>query len=440
MSVQRVLSRPRRVYDDVNTAIERKNTRERVVPITMADKESGDNDASELTIADETVMTKYKTAAEIANRVIAEIVDKCVENASVRNVCIWGDNLIIEETNKVFKKEKNMQKGIAFPVCISANTCICHFSPIKSEPDHIIAKDDILKIDLGVHIDGFISMVAHSIVVGANSENKVTGKKANCFLAAHYASQAALRLMRPGNDTYQVTDMVLKVCKEFDCKPIEGMLSHELTQFTLDGPKTIIQNPSEIHRKEHDKGTFEVNEVYALDILVSTGNGAARETTAKVSVFKKTDEVYQLKLRSSRLFYTEVLHKHNMMPFNLRNFEDEKKAKMGVVECVNHKLVEPYQVLFEKTGELVVQFKFTVMITSTGPARITGLPFDEDIYVSDLSIKDPEILNLLKTSVNQRGILQPVKKKKKKSQKSGNNAATENCTMEVEKMEVDTSI
>lgn len=38
------------------------------------------------------------------------------------------------------------------------------------------------------------------------------------------------------------------------------------------------------------------------------------------------------------------------MPFNLRNFEDEKKAKMGVMECVNHKLIEPFQVLFEKTG------------------------------------------------------------------------------------------
>lgn len=41
-------------------------------------------------------------------------------------------------------------------------------------------------------------MIAHTIVVGANSDTKITGKKANCFLAAHYASQAALRLMRPG--------------------------------------------------------------------------------------------------------------------------------------------------------------------------------------------------------------------------------------------------
>jgi len=48
------------------------------------------------------------------------------------------------------------------------------------------------------------------------------------------------------------------------------------------------------------------------------------------------------------------------MPFNLRNFEDEKKAKMGVMECVNHKLIEPFQVLFEKTG--IVYFFLLITI------------------------------------------------------------------------------
>jgi len=38
------------------------------------------------------------------------------------------------------------------------------------------------------------------------------------------------------------------------------------------------------------------------------------------------------------------------MAFNLRDFEDEKRAKLGVVECVTHKLIDPYQVLYEKTG------------------------------------------------------------------------------------------
>jgi hypothetical protein len=50
------------------------------------------------------------------------------------------------------------------------------------------------------------------------------------------------------------------------------------------------------------------------------------------------------------MFYSEVTHKHGSMPFNLRNFEDKKKAKLAVVECVNHKLIEPFQVLYDKSG------------------------------------------------------------------------------------------
>lgn len=43
---------------------------------------------------------------------MVEIIEKCVEGASVRDICIWADNLIDEETSKVFKKEKEMIKGI----------------------------------------------------------------------------------------------------------------------------------------------------------------------------------------------------------------------------------------------------------------------------------------------------------------------------------------
>ena len=163
--------------------------------------------------------------------------------------------------------------------------------------------------------------------------------------------------------TYAITDAVQKVCKEYDCKPIEGMLSHQLTQFRIDGQKTIIQNPSEAQRKEHEK--FEVGEyeVYAMDVLVSTGSGVAREMDARVSVFKKTDEIYQLKLRASRMFYAEVIKKYDSMPFNLRNFEDEKMAKMGVNECVRNKLLNPFQVLYEKPGEFRARyFRFQLSI------------------------------------------------------------------------------
>lgn len=64
-----------------------------------------------------------------------------------------------------------------------------------------------------------------------------------------------------------------QISESYKCKPIEGMLSHELKQFKIDGEKTIIQNPSEAQRKEHEKCTFEKHEVYAIDVIVSTGEG-----------------------------------------------------------------------------------------------------------------------------------------------------------------------
>lgn len=77
-----------------------------------------------------------------------------------------------------------------------------------------------------------------------------------------------------------------------------------------------------------------------MDVLVSSGEGVGREQDTRVTIFKKTEETYQLKLKASRMFYSEVTHKHGLMPFNLRTFEDEKKAKMAVVECVNHRMID----------------------------------------------------------------------------------------------------
>lgn len=53
--------------------------------------------------------------------------------------------------------------------------------------------------DMGCHIDGFIAVVAHTLVV-TSPGGKVSGRKADVCLAAHYASEAALRLVKPGNE------------------------------------------------------------------------------------------------------------------------------------------------------------------------------------------------------------------------------------------------
>jgi len=326
-------------------------------------------------------------------------------------LCMLGDRRLTEETSKAFKKDKKITKGIAFPTCLSVNQAICHFSPLVSEADQTLEEGDMVKIDMGAHIDGYIAVVAHTVVVGGGV---TTGAKADAMMAAHLCSEAALRLVKPGNETYEITDTVTKIAEAFDCKPVEGMLSHQLEQNRIDGEKTIIQNPSEAQKKEHEKFDFSVHEVYAIDVLISTGEGLGREKDAKITIYKKTDDSYMLKMKTSREFYSKVGKQFGTMPFNIRNMEDERKARMGVVECVSKRLIEPFQVLFEKEGTYVAQYKFTVLLMPNGPHKITGLPFDESLVKTEKSLKDEEILKLLKTSASAKA----AKKKKKAAEKA----------------------
>ena len=88
----------------------------------------------------------------------------------------------------------------------------------------ILADGDLVKIDMGAHIDGFIAVVAHTVVVGSSASNPVTGKKADVLLAAQLCSEAALRLVKPGNETYEVTETVSKIAESFDCKVSPGLV------------------------------------------------------------------------------------------------------------------------------------------------------------------------------------------------------------------------
>jgi methionine aminopeptidase len=86
-----------------------------------------------------------------------------------------------------------------------------------------------------------------------------------------------------------------------------------------------------------------------------------------------------------------VTAKYDTMGFNLRYFEDEKKARLGIAECSNHGLLTPFPVLYEKDGEYVAQFKFTVALTATGLQRITGIPLDLEAYKSQHKISDADL-------------------------------------------------
>lgn len=149
---------------------------------------------------------------------IEYVMTLCIENASVHEICKLGDDFITLETSKIYnKKQKVVLKGIAFPCALSLNNTICHFSPIASDPEILLKFDDIVKIQIGAHIDGFSAQVAHTIVVGASVDAPVTGRKADTIMAAHYCVEAAMRTLVPGNTNWQVTEIIQKVNKLYTC-------------------------------------------------------------------------------------------------------------------------------------------------------------------------------------------------------------------------------
>lgn len=371
-----------------------------------------EDDEEKHTIEEDIVVTKYKMAGDLINDVLKRLVEKCVPGAKVLELCELGDRLVQEETGKVFKKEKEMKKGIAFPTCVSLNNCICHFSPLRSDANQPEIRDgDLVKLDLGAHIDGFAACVAHSFVVGAGPDKPVSGRKADAIVAAHNVAEACMRLIKPGNSNTEVADAAQKISSSFKCCMVENMQCHQAQQHVVEAEKSVVWNPDDAVKKAVEKCEFEVHEVWNVDVLVSTGDGKAKERDTKTTVFRKKETVYSLKMKASRQFFSEMNAKFQAYPFSLRSFEDENKARMGVVECVKHALVEPLNVYWEKDAEFVAQFKFTLLLMPNGQMRITGLPFDSAAYRSEHKIEDAELLKVITAGLNKKSQKKKAKKK-----------------------------
>merc|ERR1711982_175566 len=137
----------------------------------------------------------------------------------------------------------------------------------------------------------------------------------------------------------------------------------------IEGQKTILACESEEQKAEEFE--FEMNEVYCIDIVMSTGEGKGKETEVRNTVYKRAVETsYMLKTQKARQFLSEVNRRFPALPFTLRAIEDEQVARVGVSEAKRHELLEEYPVLKEKQEEIVSQFKFTVLLLQVGPKRL----------------------------------------------------------------------
>jgi len=230
--------------------------------------------------------------------------------------------------------------------------------------------------DLAVHIDGYIASVAHTVVCGgaAGPAPPPSGKGGDVLAAAACAQELLLRVVRPGHKNTEVPTAMKAVADAFGVAVVDGVLIHQLKRFVIDGNKVAMtRSGPELRAAEFE---FEANEVYALDVVFSSGEGKPKQLDEKAtSVYKRAlDKRYSVKMKAARALMAEVSKKAAILPFSARSLGlGEGAFKLGLTEVLSHELLHAYPVLHEKAGECVAHLKATVLLMPNGPDRVTGL-------------------------------------------------------------------
>ncbi|KZF21477.1 Creatinase/aminopeptidase [Xylona heveae TC161] len=385
-------------------------------------------------------LTKYKTAAAISQRVLEAVTGWCVEGETIVSVCQRGDKLLDEEIAKVYKGKK-IAKGISHPTTVSPSSYVTPYTPLASDAEEAavtLKAGDAIKIQLGAQIDGFGTIVCDTIIIPSKSNqgDKHPEQEANLLLACHYANEVLLRLIVPPGllasgteeekkkaaaqkpvSQSQITNILQKVVESFGCNLVESTTCWQFERNEIEGQKKIVLAPGEGVKGE---GSPDVGEVWGIEMGVSLGSGKVKTLNNRATLHRRTTTTYGLKRPSSRSTLSEIVKKFGTFPFSLRQLDDERAAKVGVVECVRTGVVRQYEVVGDKDGADVARVFSTVALTKNGITRLTGPPTPNlEAFKTDKKITDEEVLKILEQPIARNTGNKSKNKKKKPAKKAG---------------------
>jgi hypothetical protein len=155
----------------------------------------------------------------------------------------------------------------------------------------------------------------------------------------------------------QITQLLEKVTKAYDCNLVESTTIWLFEHNEIEAKKKIILAPGEGVKGE---GLPEVGEVWGVEMGVSLGSGKVKTISNRATLHRRTATTYGLKRPTSRALLSEVVKKFGTFPFSLRQLDDEKAAKVGVVECVRGGVLRQYEVVGDKNNDPVGRLFTTI--------------------------------------------------------------------------------
>jgi len=285
----------------------------------------------------------YLKAGKIAGEVRENVRKKDWIGSTLEEICEYVESEIIKRGAKC-----------AFPVNTSLNEVAAHYTAEPNDPK-TVSDSDLIKIDLGAQINGYIADTAVTVNYDPQYDSLVQ--------TAENALQSAMSMIKVGVKSKDVGRKIQNTIMDMGFKPIANLSGHSLDQYTIHAGKTVPNMWS--------IGSFDFSEdvAYACEPFVTAKNGLGFVRNGKIKNIFALASRKRTKDDEADKVQEYIWNNFNMLPFALRwllKEWEEKEARKLLDILIKKKVVKSYAILVEASGKTVAQAEHTFIPTQTG--------------------------------------------------------------------------
>jgi methionyl aminopeptidase len=289
---------------------------------------------------DTEVLEKYRRAGKILAEVLVQAGPRVEPGSSLLEVADFVEDLIRSKGAKP-----------AFPCNISLDRNAAHYTPSPQDASRF--GENMVKLDVGVHVDGYIADSA--ITIDLSGHDKLVE-------ASRVALQAALEIIGPGTSTAQIGEVIEEAITGYGYKPVYNLTGHGLSRY-------LAHDEPAVPNKAMEKGTIlKEGDVIAIEPFATNGSGRISE--AQINEIYGLSSMRPVRLPAARTLLKEISLEYRTLPFARRWLKGER-ADYALMQLLRSGSVHRYPVLWEVEGALVSQAEHTVVVLEKGCEVIT---------------------------------------------------------------------
>ncbi|HTW55350.1 MAG TPA: type II methionyl aminopeptidase [Thermoplasmata archaeon] len=232
----------------------------------------------------------------------------------------------------------------SFPANLSRNVEAAHYTP-SPDDGSVLAAGDLLKVDVGAHIDGAVSDTADTVEVGG------PGKNTHLVRAVRDAVAAGVAAVRPGGRVDDVSRAIAAAIRARGLKPVVDLTGHTIERYVLHAGKAIPNVPG------MTDATFDEGEIVAIEPFATNGEGHIENGAfGNIVRFRRDPGAGDPDVAA-------LYARFRTLPFTAR-WVGEPAAQAALPRA--RKWLQTYPIFLERGGGLVAQAEHTILV---GPDR-----------------------------------------------------------------------